>query len=206
MKARGRVLSDKELPLFWSAFKSAGLAGLALQLILLTGQRPGEVVHMRHEHIIDGWWEMPGTPIATLGWPGTKNGEDHRVWLPAPVQTLLSEIDGDEGFVLAGARGQTMHNTLDRVMRAICADLGVSNKVTPHDLRRTHGTRITGLGFGRDAMNRIQNHKEGGIGEVYDRYSYAKENKQIMEAVAADIMGIVEGNPAGNVVQASFGR
>ena len=28
----------------------------------------------------------------------------------------------------------------------------------------THGSTITALGFGRDAMNRVQNHKEGGIG------------------------------------------
>ena len=48
-------------------------------------------------------------------------------------------------------------------MQNICAKLG-ADRATPHDLRRTHGTMITGLGFGRDAMNRIQNHKEGGIG------------------------------------------
>jgi hypothetical protein len=53
----------------------------------------------------------------------------------------------------------------------------------PHDLRRTHGTTITGLGFGREAMNRIQNHKECGIGSFYDRYAYADENKRIMQSV-----------------------
>jgi hypothetical protein len=26
------------------------------------------------------------------------------------------------------------------------------------------------LGFGRDAMNRVQNHREGGIADVYDRH------------------------------------
>jgi hypothetical protein len=44
---------------------------------------------------------------------------------------------------------------------------------------------VTALGFGRDAMNRIQNHKEGGIASVYDRHHYAEENQRIMEAVAA---------------------
>ena len=47
------------------------------------------------------------------------------------------------------------------------------DKVTPHDLRRTHGTMITGLGFSREQMNRIQNHREGGVGSIYDRHSYA---------------------------------
>jgi integrase len=77
-------------------------------------------------------------------------------------------------------------------MRNICKQLGVAEKVTPHDLRRTHGTKITGLKFGRDAMNRIQNHKEGGIATVYDRHGYADENRQIMEAVAAHLSTLTE--------------
>src|SRR5262249_5237886 len=65
--SRERVLSDSELRLFWEAFGRAGVAGTALKLVLLTGQRPGEVGHMRPEHIVDGWWEMPGQP--TGDWP-----------------------------------------------------------------------------------------------------------------------------------------
>ena len=42
-------------------------------------------------------------------------------------------------------------------------------------------------------MNRIQNHKEGGIAPVYDRHGYAEETKRVMEAVAAKIMALVEG-------------
>jgi integrase len=70
------------------------------------GQRPGEVSHMRFEHIDSGWWEMPGQPVPEPGCPGTKNGQTHRVWLPKPAQTLLAELESDgEGFVLAGPRG-----------------------------------------------------------------------------------------------------
>ena len=78
-------------------------------------------------------------------------------------------------------------------MQSICKQLR-ADRATPHDLRRTHGTMITKLGFGRDAMNRIQNHREGGIASVYDRHSYADENKRIMGAVAAHIMDLVEGS------------
>jgi len=196
--SRERVLSDGELPLFWAAFDRAGLAGTALKLILLTGQRPGEVRHMRSEHIVDGWWEMPGQPSA--GWPGIKNARSHRVWLPEPAALLgnlnLSRLDKSSGFVLGKAVDK-----LDSVMRSICAELGITNKVTPHDLRRTHGTKITALGFGREAMNRIQNHREGGIGDVYDQHKYAEENKRVMEAVAAEIIRLAEGRAAsGNVV------
>ena len=65
-------------------------------------------------------------------------------------------------------------------------------------LRRTNGTTITALGFGRDAMNRIQNHKEGGIASVYDRHEYADENKRVMEAVAAHIMRLATGKGTGD--------
>ena len=37
-------------------------------------------------------------------------------------------------------------------------ELGVE-RATPHDLRRTFSTTVTGLGFGRDALNRITNHE-----------------------------------------------
>ena len=79
--SRERVLSDAEVPVFWQAFGNAdtGLAGMALRVLLLTGQRPGEVAHMRHEHIAGGWWTMPGAPDPATKWPGTKNAQSHRV-------------------------------------------------------------------------------------------------------------------------------
>jgi integrase len=186
--SRERVLSDRELPLFWRAFEEAGLMRCnALRMILLTGQRPGEVRHMRWEHVEDGWWTMPGEPAG--GWPGTKNKQTHRVWLSQPAQDILAEVSngGGPGFVFLAGRGGPVP-ALDAAMRSICHDLRVNEKVTPHDLRRTHGTTVTSLGFTRDQMNRLQNHKDGGIGSVYDRHSYADENRQIQEAVAARIM------------------
>jgi integrase len=200
-RSRERVLTESELPRFWAAFDKAGLGGTALKLILLTGQRPGEVTHMRSEHIDSGWWTMPGGPVVALGWPGTKNAQTHRVWLPRKAQALLAELKQSEGFRLADRRGRPV-NHLDAVMRTICTELGVSDKVTPHDLRRTHGSTVTRLGFGRDAMNRIQNHKEGGIGDVYDRHEYADENKRVMETVAAELMKLAEGRSASDNVVA----
>lgn len=193
---RERVLSDSELPLFVNAFADAGVAGNALKMILLTGQRPGEVAHMRFEHIRDGWWEMPGEPIAGI-WPGTKNGASHRVWIPKPAQALLG-APSPTGFVFAGPRGGPV-NRVDDAMRTICAKLG-AEKATPHDLRRTHGTIITKLKFGRDAMDRILNHIEGSTTDIYDRHEYAEEDKHIMETVAAHIMALVEGREGGKVL------
>jgi integrase len=196
MKARDRVLADSEVADFWKAFDKAGLiAGSLLKLILLTGQRPGEVAHMHRDHIVDGWWELPGAPVPALNWLGTKNGQSHRIWLPKPALALLEDLP-EQGLLFAGPLGAAINPA--RAMAKACSKL---THTTPHDLRRTHGTTITGLGFGRDAMNRIQNHADGGIASVYDRHQYATENQKIMETVAARIMALVEDKPlAGNVL------
>ena len=134
---------------------------------------------MRHEHIVDGWWEMPGEPVPALGWPGTKNGESHRVWLPKVAQACWPNWDGEPAASCSPARAAVRSTASTGDARGL-RKLGVE-RATPHDLRRTHGSTITALGFGRDAMNRIQNHKEGGIASVYDRHGYAEETKRVME-------------------------
>jgi integrase len=198
-RSRERVLSDSEIPLFWAAFdRTDPVMAAALKVILLTGQRPGECAHMRHEHIVDDWWQMAGEPVPTLGWPGTKNGESHRVWLSEPVRAVLPDIRKQAGFVFAGPRGAAV-TSLDAAMREVCKQLNVE-RATPHDLRRTFSSKVTGLGFGRDAMNRVTNHREGGIADVYDRHRYEAENKQIMETVAARIVALAEGKASGRVV------
>ena len=75
------MLSDAELVALWPKLDAA------LKLILLTGQRPGEVAAMQREHIVDGWWQLPGKPQGE--WPGTKNARDHRIWLSEPAQALI---------------------------------------------------------------------------------------------------------------------
>jgi integrase len=201
-QSRERILQAAELPQFWTAFDDVGLVhGATLKVLLLTGQRPGEVAHMRREHISDGWWTMPGKPDPKTEWPGTKNGQTHRVWLPAAARAIIAEVSDGEatGFVFGCGR-----QAMGAARRAICQRLG-AERATPHDLRRTHGTTITALGFGREAMNRIQNHREGGIADVYDQHKYAEENKRVMEAVAARLLALASGAPeASNVMHARF--
>jgi integrase len=181
--SRERVLGDAEIAAFWPHLSAA------LKMILLTGQRPGEVAHLHRAHVVDGrWWVMPGAPDPGTGWPGTKNGQGHRVWLSEPVYELVPDV-------LAARTGQ-----MQQIMRDICVQLGVREKVTPHDLRRTFCSKVTALGFGRDAMNRVTNHKDGGIADVYDRHRYQEENKTIMETVARHIVAIAEGGEPTNVV------
>jgi integrase len=181
-RKRERILSDGEIALFWPRLNPA------LRTILLTGQRPGEVEHMRPEHVAEGWWTLPGDPAPDLDWPGTKNGQTHRIWLAEPVQALQPDL-------FASSRKR-----LHKVMQDICGDLQVP-RATPHDLRRTFCSKVTALGLGRPAMNRVTNHREGGISDVYDVYEYADENRRIMETVARHIVALAEGVEQSNVVE-----
>jgi hypothetical protein len=49
-------------------------------------------------------------------------------------------------------------------------------------------------------MDRIANHRKGGITDVYDRHSYADEDRRIMAAVARHVSSLVEGLGNTNVV------
>ena len=49
-------------------------------------------------------------------------------------------------------------------------------------------------------MDRIANHRKGGVTDVYDRHSYAKEDTLIMAAVARHVISIVDGTGTSNVV------
>jgi integrase len=188
VQSRERVLSDAELVGFWPELSAP------LRMVLLTGQRPGEVAHLHRAHVVDGrWWMMPGAPEPATDWPGTKNAQSHRVWLSEPVIGLLEQV-------LASCSRST--HRMQQDMRDLCARLEVAEKVTPHDLRRTFCSKVTALRFGRDAMNRVTNHRDGGIADVYDRHRYQEENREIMEAVARHIVGIAEGRS--NVVAMRF--
>jgi integrase len=208
-RSRERVLSDSELVKFWSALDGIdSIRAAALRMILLTGQRPGEVANMRREHIKDNWWEMPGALIPGV-WPGTKNKENHHIWLPKPAQDLraaMSDSNGSTGFVFASPHGKPI-SKLDAAMRDVCAKLGIE-RATPHDLRRTFGTTITKLRLGRPAMARILNHSTNDeMGDVYDRHGYHDDDKRVMETVAARIMALVEGRAVDdNVARPDFTR
>jgi integrase len=198
---RSRKLEDSELRLIWPAFEVCHpVKGAALQTLLLTGQRPGEVLRMRWDQIVDGWWLLQGNPDAARHWRGTKNGADHRVWLSEPVIEILEQLDRRGDLVFPNPRGRP-YSGLGDEMRQLSGQLQLEPRVTAHDLRRTHGSTITRLRFGRDAMNRIQNHREGGIADTYDWHSYEEENRTVQEAVAKHLLSIVHEQPrSGNVI------
>ncbi|MDP6708945.1 MAG: integrase family protein [Alphaproteobacteria bacterium] len=192
-RERERVLTDGELRLVWPKFDDFGLVkATALRCVLLTAQRGGEVLHMRGEHIDGQWWTMPGRPEAETGWPGVKNALDHRIWLSTPVMALLHELGLPErGFVFTHERGQPLQD-LSAVTREIWSELNIP-RFTPHDLRRSTATSMTGMGIDRLTVSRILNHREGGITRVYDRHSYDAQKRNALEAWAGRLEEIVAG-------------
>jgi integrase len=185
LRSRERVLSDTELPLLWAALDGMGTAeAQACQAILLTGQRPGEVIRMRAEHVKDGVWCMPGAPVPAVGWPGTKNSRSHNVPLPPLV---LDAVNGS-GYVFGNSAMR-----LSTTMRQACVSAGITDPVQARDLRRTFGTWVTRLGFGRAAMDRLLNHADHSISSVYDRHSYADEDRAVVQKISEHVMMLVDG-------------
>ena len=81
---RERVLSDQEIAEIWrAAGDAASPYGTIIRLLILTGQRRGEVAGMA--------WNEISEDLATWTLPGerTKNGEAHMVPLSAPARDLL---------------------------------------------------------------------------------------------------------------------
>ena len=200
---RSRVLDDTEIKKFWAALNNLTnpVIGRCLKVLLLTGQRPGEVTRMRREHLkpmtiepaldetvkrrlgkdapakVDGLlWEMPGAFSADYD-PETKNGQWPGTKNGADHKIWLSgavvKLIGDGPR--PGAVFPVTTRVLENTMRSIVKYLGIP-RATPHDLRRTNGTTIIRDGFNRDAMNRWQGHADGGIADTYDWFKHYPES------------------------------
>ena len=65
---------------------------------------------------------------------------------------------------------------------------------TPHDLRRTAGTHITGLvKETREIMDQVLGHKDGKVGAVYDRYAYFDEKRRALDGWSRELRRILDG-------------
>jgi integrase len=189
--SRDRHLSDDEIIKLWTAIDNGGGSDntrRALKLILLTGQRPGEVTGMHSREIQIGigrnrckicrrcgWWTI--SPERRLG----NKGGEHRVFLP----TLAMELIGDQkGYVFPGDDSE-LPITENSVAYHVRREVKGTGKVpyygfprwTPHDLRRTCGTGVRRLGASRDNMDLILGHSVQGVTGVYDRYAGDREKE-----------------------------
>jgi integrase len=224
---RERVLSDQELAEVWRA--AAGAAepyGTIIRLLILTGQRRGEVAGMTWGEISEDLttWNLPAER--------TKNGEAHSMPLSAPVRDLLSALLPDDAneakrvlreqrakgeLVLPGAVGpfagwskakRALDKAISDARTKATAKAGASAApLAPwsiHDLQRTVATGLQRLGVRLEVTEAVLNHisgSRGGIAGVYQRHDWASEKRAALDAWAAYVTAIIEGRAAaGSVV------
>jgi integrase len=89
---------------------------------------------------------------------------------------------------------------LGHALRRNLAVLGVRD-CTPHDLRRTAASHMTGMGISSLVVSKILNHVERGITAVYDRHSYDAEKRQALEAWGARLCQVITGETSNKVVR-----
>ena len=130
--SRERVLSDAEIAAFWPHLSAP------LKMILLTGQRPGEVAHLHRAHVVDDrWWAMPGAPDPKTSWPGTKNAQSHRVWLSEPVHELLPDV-----LAASMRTGQMQQDMRSHLRQARGQREGDATRSAPDVLLQGHRARV----------------------------------------------------------------
>lgn len=190
---RERVLGDDEVRRVLAATDAIGYPfGAVVQLLLLTGQRLGEVSGMRWDELdLDKReWHLPAER--------TKNRKPHIVPLSAGVLEIINRVPRvDTRFVFSARTGKSISG-FSVVKAKIDEASGVSGW-TLHDLRRTAASGMQRLGVSSEVVDKALNHVSGsfaGIKGVYQRHDFADEKRKALEAWASFILA----EPASNVV------
>jgi integrase len=209
--ARERVLADWELgALYRGAGDLSEPWNALVRLLILTGQRRGEVAGMRWDEIDlnAGRWCLPGAR--------TKNGQSHIVPLPTEAVALLQAVKRRVGaeFVFEGPRQTAVSGfgkvkaRLDDALAAVAREVGRS--AAPwviHDLRRTMATGMQRLGVRLEVTEAVLNHVSGsrsGIVGIYQRHGWESEKVAALAAWVGHVIHCVNGQSYGaNIMQFS---
>lgn len=181
---RHRVLNDHEIKAIWSNLDS-GAFGTIVRLLLMTGQRRGEVAQMCWIELNGDVWEIPAAR--------TKNGLPHRVHLAPSVQALIEGREQIGGYVFT-TNGSTAFSGFSQSKARLDHRIGFTDW-TLHDLRRAFVTRWNEMGVPPHVVEACVNHISGiakaGVARVYNRAEYFQERKIAMERWATELDSIV---------------
>ena len=194
---RDRVLSPDEIRRLWKALDDEDPPTAALfRLYLLTAARGYELRTMRWEDVDleSGWWTIPAER--------SKNRLAHRVPLSPLAVLILWDLQARATkspwvFSSTGPEGYrvSIQKAALRVRAASRVDF------TPHDLRRTAASHLTGeLKISRLVVSKLLNHVERGVTAIYDRASYDQEKRQAVDKLARYLKAIVAAKPTEKVV------
>lgn len=190
-KPRERVLDDEELKAFLTdpegCTRYPKLAH-AMTVLLLTGQRRGELAKARWSEIdfAAKTWTIPDE--------NSKTGHGHVVplsgWAAEEFQALRRLADGSR-FVLPtddgkkGADAALLTRGLARCLPRF-KERGIA-AFNLHDLRRTCRTGLARLKVEPHIAERVLNHVQPGVAGVYDRHAYLEEKRAALEKWAAHL-------------------
>ncbi|MCZ7593726.1 MAG: site-specific integrase [Hyphomicrobium sp.] len=205
-RPRERVLAEADIPKFWNALAAmetmtgqhmaraekgrmlSPATRSILRLLLLTGQRRGEVVEaQKSEFALDG-----DEPVWTIPGARTKNRLLHRLPLcpmaAAEFRKAFAASPKKSPFVFPSPEDPLKRpisaEAVTRAMARVIAELKIPT-VSPHDLRRTVGTGMAQLGLPVHVRSLVLNHSpmsRGITDAVYNRYAYDKEKREALAA------------------------
>ena len=179
---RTRFLSDEEITELWKWLGNS-LSESVLKLILITGQRPGEVRKMEWKEINNDVWIIPSEK--------SKNGLVHAVPLPPMALDLLRQLkekNQNSTYVFPARKitgEQNITGCLNETgpihaMKKIITKRNWDKPARPHDLRRTVRSFLSKLGVKQEIAERLLNHKQTGISATYNQYDYFIEKKEAL--------------------------
>lgn len=176
-RSRDRVLSANELCAVWHA--ADGTYGSIIKLLILTGQRRGEIASLKSE-----WIDLEER-IITLPSTITKNKSQHSFPFGQMVAHLLPELDG---YLFPAERAHvrskptSCFNHWGGAKVALDRSSGVTGW-TLHDLRRTFATNLAELGVDPHIIEALLNHKSGVISGVAATYNRARYMQPMRDAI-----------------------
>jgi integrase len=201
---RERILTDGEIKALWTACGAiGGRVGPCVKLLLLTGQRCGEVVGMRRSEISGDVW--------SLSRERTKNKRQHDVPLSTQALAIIDEIPviaGEEDCVFTTSETKRL-GKMSHAKDKLDAHMKPKTPWVIHDLRRTCASGMAKLGIRLPVIEKCLNHASGsfrGIVRVYQRHDFAAEMREALQRWANHVDAIVRGEASGKVVQIRAGH
>jgi len=181
--------SAKHVPKSKRATRIAPAAASALRLLLFTGCRLREILHLRWEHV--------DFERGCLFLPDSKSGRK-TVILNAPALSVLKGLERIGPYVVPGDDLERPRHDLKRPWDAVTKRAGLIG-VRLHDLRHTYASFGAGGGLGLPIIGRLLGHSQAATTE---RYAHLDNDplRRASEAIAGRIAAALEGK-TGTIVQ-----
>lgn len=210
-KKRERVLDDKELAAVWRAAESVGGPfSDIIRLLILTGQRKGEIVEAT-------WPEVDfEARLLRLAGDRVKNGRAHNVPLSARALAVFEgapRIAGEAGFVFT-TNGKNPVSGFSKWKARLDSEIKKETGAalpewTIHDLRRSTASGLQRSGIPLEVIERILNHVSGsfaGIVEIYQRHKFENEMRAALDGWARHVDRVLTGDVNANVIELAAAR